>query len=87
MDRNLLNVFITIGWALLAGFLIFMVPLCYRKAKYAENTTQRIVNIISLVVFLAAFCILAWWLWDTKVPKSDKPAVPAADPVAITEPA
>ncbi len=87
MDRHLLNIFITIGWALLAGVLIFMVPLCYRKAKYAENTTQRIVNVVSMLVFLAAFCILAWWLWDTKVPKSDPKDAPAAEPVAITEPA
>ena len=87
MDQSILNIFITIGWALLAGILIFMVPLCYRKAKYAENTTQRVINVVSMVVFLAAFCILAWWLWDTKVPKSEKPNAPATDPVAITEPA
>lgn len=88
MDSHLLNVFVTLGWALLAGLLILMVPLLYRKAKYADRPRSRVVNVILMLVFLSAFCGLAWWLWTTRAEPNLQPRAPVVEepPVAVVEP-
>lgn len=90
MDQHLQTILINLGWAFLAGILILMVPLTYRKAKYAENTTRRIIAIISMVIFLAAFCGLSYWLWQTHIPADDAKiageSAPVVEPVPVVEP-
>lgn len=90
MDQHLQTIFINLGWAVLAGLLILMVPLTYRKAKYAENLTRRIIAIVVMLIFLGAFCGLSYWLWQTHVPADDAKAVgepvPAVEPVPVVEP-
>ena len=90
MDPHLQTIFINLGWAVLAGILILMVPLAYRKAKYAENSTRRIIAVIVMLIFLAAFCGLSFWLWQTRIPASDPDAAgepaPVVEPVPVVEP-
>ncbi len=90
MDQHLQTILINLGWAFLAGLLILMVPLTYRKAKYAENTTRRIIAIVAMLIFLGAFCGLSCWLWQTRIPADDSNAAgepaPVVEPVPVVEP-
>lgn len=90
MDQHLQTILINLGWAFLAGLLILMVPLTYRKAKYAENTTRRIIAIVAMLIFLGAFCGLSYWLWNTHMPTNDirsaGESAPVVEPVPVVEP-
>lgn len=82
MQNPAIDILIRLGWALLCGFCIFMVPLLFRRALHADTRVARIVSAILTVLFFAAFCGVAWYLWQNHVPQAETPP-PAELPAAL----
>ena len=72
---------VRIGLALVAGVLICIVPLAYRKTKYEASRTRRVVFSLLTLTALAAFCFYIWFLWNRFIPRESPP--PAAPPVLV----
>ena len=73
-----------IGLALVAGVLICIVPLAYRKTRYEASRLKRILYYLVTLATLAAFCGYVWFLWNRFVPR-EAPA-PAPAPVVVYPP-
>lgn len=76
-NREIIQILTSLGWALLCGLLIFMVPLSWRRAFTADTLFRRIVHAVLCLVFAVAFSVCAWYLWNYRVPK-EEPAPPPA---------
>ena len=83
MNTPISEIFIRLGWAFLCGFLIFMVPLLIRKARYAETGLRRTVAAVFALLFFVGFCATAWILWHHYVPETP-PAEPSPSALPVT---
>lgn len=71
-NREIIQFLTTFGWALLCGFLIFVVPLSLRRAQSADTLFRRIFHIVLSLLCAVGFCICAWYLWNYRVPKKTR---------------
>ena len=84
--HQLQELLIRIGLALGAGILIGIVPIAYRKARWAPHLARRIIfYAISLLAFIA-FCFYGWFLWNRFVPRAPEAPAPISYPAPPARP-
>lgn len=71
-----------IGLALGAGVLIFLVPITYRRARWALRTPSRVIHYALSAIFLVLFLFYARYLWRQFVPQESQPVAPITYPAA-----
>lgn len=81
--REIIQFLTTFGWALLCGFLIFVVPLAIRRAQTADTTLRRVLLLLLSLFCTVAFCACAWYLWNYRVPKKTLPDDSASPPATL----
>ena len=72
--------FLRLGLALAAGFLIALVPIFFRKARWEPHLPKRIIFSALAVISLVGFCIYAWHLWNRYVPREPVSPAPVTYP-------
>jgi hypothetical protein len=75
------EILIRIGLALLAGVLIGVVPIAYRKGRFAPHAGQRIFLFILAAASLIGFCFYVAYLWKRFVPRESAAPAPISYPV------
>ncbi|NLG33989.1 MAG: hypothetical protein GX548_01405 [Lentisphaerae bacterium] len=75
-----------IGLALGAGVLIFIVPLAYRKGRWAPHRISRVVYFVISAGSLIAFLFYASYLWNRFVPREPEAPAPLAYPAPPPSP-
>ena len=77
---------VRIGLALLAGLLIFIVPLAYRKGRWAPHRLSRIVYFLISFAALVLFGFYASYLWQRFVPREPDAPAPITYPAPPVTP-
>ena len=80
-------IFFRIGLALIAGVLIAIVPIAYRRARYEPSLVKRIVFRLLSLASLVGFCFYAAYLWNRFIPRESEAPLPVAYPAMPTSPA
>ena len=71
---------IRIGLALGAGLLAFIIPLAYRKGRWAPHAMARIVYFLISIGALLLFCFYTVYLWNRFVPREPDAPPPLTYP-------
>ncbi len=77
----LIDMLTRIGLALGAGVLIFIVPIAYRKGRWAPHRISRVVYFLISIGSLIAFLFYAAYLWNRFVPREPETPAPLTYPV------
>lgn len=75
-----------IGLAFGAGVIIAIVPIAYRKARWAPHLPTRITFYAISLLALIAFFIYGAYLWNRFVPREPPAPAPITFPVPPTTP-
>ncbi|HAL92171.1 MAG TPA: hypothetical protein DCM68_04005 [Verrucomicrobia bacterium] len=87
MTPDIQQILARLGLALGAGVLIFIVPIAYRKARWAPHRISRIAYYLVSLSALIGFCFYAAYLWNQFVPREPEAPAPVAYPVDPALPA
>lgn len=78
------DVLMRIGYALVAGVLIALVPWAWQRGRYTVVRRGRFGWRVTAGVLLVVFGVYVWFLWDEIVPHSPEvPEVPETPEVML----
>ena len=84
---QIIEILTRIGLALAAGVIIAIVPITWRKARFASRQSSRVFLYILMAIALVGFLIYGWFLWNHFLPHESEAPPPVEYPVTPVLPA